>query len=89
MDHNENVKLRGVIKDMRFAMLTTAEEDGTLPSTVRVIRFDGDLWFLYLWRRAQVDEINHNQHVNVSYARQKTKGTFQYRVHNLCVIGRR
>jgi len=42
----DNVKkLRELIKDMRFAMLTTAEEDGTLrsrPMATQEFDFDGD-----------------------------------------------
>jgi len=66
MDNNneKNTKLRELIKDMRFAMLTTIEEDVKPPNGDSEFDFDGDLWF-FTWR-VQVDEIKHNQHNNVS-----------------------
>lgn len=74
-DHNENIKkLRDLIKDIKFAMLTTAEEDGTLrsrPMVTQQTEFDGDLWFFTNASAPKVDEVQQNQHVNVSYAEPK------------------
>ncbi len=74
-DHNENIKkVRELIKDIRFAMLTTIEEDGTLrsrPMATQEVEFDGDLWFFTYGGAPKVDEIQHDQHVNVSYAEPK------------------
>lgn len=71
-DNNEDIKkLRELIKDIRFAMLTTAEEDGTLrsrPMATQQTEFDGDLWFFTSADTAKVDEIKQDRHVNVSYA---------------------
>lgn len=71
-DHNENIKkLREMIKDIRFAMMTTAEDDGTLrsrPMATQQVEFDGDLWFFTNANAPKVDEVQHNQHVNLSYA---------------------
>jgi len=71
-EHSENIKkLRELIKDMRFAMLTTAEENGTLrsrPMATQEVEDDGDLWFFTYGSAHKVDEIEHNHHVNVSYA---------------------
>ncbi len=75
-DSNENInkKLHDLIKDIRFAMLTTVEEDGTLrsrPMATQEFEFDGDLWFFTAAHAPKVDEVQHNQHVNVSYAEPK------------------
>jgi general stress protein 26 len=71
-DNNENIKkLRELIKDIRFAMLTTVEEDGTLrsrPMATQETEFDGELWFFTNANSPKVDEVQHEQHVNVSYA---------------------
>jgi len=64
-------KLRELIKDIKFAMLTTAEDDGTLrsrPMATQQIEFDGDLWFFTNASAPKVDEIRHDQHVNVSFS---------------------
>ncbi len=71
-DQNENIKkLHHLIKDIKFAMLTTVEEDGTLrsrPMATQQFEFDGDLWFFTSAKAPKVDEAQQNQHVNVSYA---------------------
>lgn len=71
-DQNESIKkLRDLIKDIKFAMLTTAEKDGTLrsrPMVTQQTEFDGDLWFFTNASAPKVDEVQQNQHVNVSYA---------------------
>lgn len=71
-DHNDHIKkLRELIKDIKFAMLTTVEEDGTLhsrPMATQHSEFDGDLWFFTNAKAPKVDEVQHNQHVNVSYS---------------------
>lgn len=64
-------KLGELIKDIRFAMLTTAETDGTLrsrPMATQKQEFDGDLWFFTGASSAKVAEVQRDQHVNVSYA---------------------
>lgn len=73
-NENINKKLHDLIKDIRFAMLTTVEEDGTLrsrPMATQEFEFDGDLWFFTAAHAPKVDEVQHNQHVNVSYAEPK------------------
>jgi general stress protein 26 len=71
-DNTENIKkIRELIKDIRFAMLTTVEEDGTLrsrPMATQQTEFDGDLWFFTNANAPKVDEVQREQHVNVSYA---------------------
>ena len=74
-DRDENIKkLHELIKDIRFAMLTTIEEDGTLrsrPMATQEFDFDGDLWFFTYGSAHKVEEVQHNQHVNISYAEPK------------------
>jgi general stress protein 26 len=71
-DYQENIKkLRELIKDIKFAMLTTVEQDGTLrsrPMVTQQSEFDGNLWFFTNANAPKVDEVEQNQHVNVSYA---------------------
>lgn len=70
---NESVKKLGaMIADIDFAMLTTAEEDGTLrsrPMSTQQVEFDGDLWFFTRASSPKVEEVEREQHVNVSYAK--------------------
>ena len=52
-------------------MFTTAEEDGTLrsrPMATQEVEDDGDLWFFTDGGATKVDEVEHNQSVNVSYS---------------------
>ena len=71
-DHNESIrKLGEMIKGIEFAMLTTAEADGTLrsrPMRTQQADFDGDLWFFTRASAPKVDEVKQDQNVNVSYA---------------------
>lgn len=72
MTNQENAQtLWELIKDIKFAMLTTMDEDGTLrsrPMTTQQEPFDGDLWFFTPLDSAKVREINTEHQVNVSYA---------------------
>lgn len=68
-------KLRDLIQDIRVAMLTTVEEDGSLRSRpmatqklTQKAEFDGELWFFTGAGSEKVQEIRREQHVNVSYA---------------------
>ncbi|MBA2748015.1 MAG: pyridoxamine 5'-phosphate oxidase family protein [Tatlockia sp.] len=74
-DHQDNIKkLHDMVKDIRFAMLTTVEEDGTLrsrPMATQEFEFDGDLWFFTSADATKVNEVQHEHHVNVSYAEPK------------------
>ncbi len=71
-DRNEHIKRLGeLIKDIKIAMLTTAEEDGTLrsrPMATQQAEFDGNIWFFTRASTPKVDEVEHNNHVNLSYA---------------------
>lgn len=60
-----------MIKGIRIAMMTTATEDGTLrsrPMATQQTDFDGQLWFFTDSDSGKVFEINHENHVNISYA---------------------
>jgi general stress protein 26 len=64
-------KLYEMIKDIRIAMMTTAEPDGTLrsrPMATQQTEFDGDLWFFTGASSGKVDEVQADRHVNISYA---------------------
>jgi general stress protein 26 len=64
-------KLDSLIKGIRFAMLTTVCRDGSLrsrPMATQREDFRGTLWFFTSDRDAKVHEIEHDKHVNVSYA---------------------
>jgi general stress protein 26 len=67
----ENVrKLRDMIKGIKFAMLTTAEDDGSLrcrPMLTLDAEFDGDLYFFTKVSAPKVDEVERDRHVCVSY----------------------
>jgi general stress protein 26 len=64
-------KLAGIIKEIKFAMLTTVAEDGTLrsrPMATQQQEFDGDLWFFTRADSEKVQQAQHEEHVNVAYA---------------------
>ena len=63
-------KLNDLIKDMKFAMLTTVCHDGGLhsrPMANQKVEFDGTLWFLTRDDSPKTDEIRRAQKVNISY----------------------
>jgi len=67
----EIAKIADIIKDIRFAMLTTAEPDGVLrsrPMTRQQIEFDGHLWFFTAADSPKVWETDQHRQVNVSFA---------------------
>ncbi|MCX6047196.1 MAG: pyridoxamine 5'-phosphate oxidase family protein [Chloroflexi bacterium] len=64
-------KLGELIKDIKFAMLTTFDKDGTLrsrPMTTQEVEFDGDLWF-FAGKNSELAKETKKQHqVNLAYA---------------------
>lgn len=72
-DRDEQIKkLAEMVKDIEFAMLTTVEPDGSLrsrPMATQKIEFDGDLWFFTRASSPKVDDVEHEQNVNASFAR--------------------
>lgn len=70
MENKEIDKLKELVKDIRIAMLTTIEEDGTLRSRpMSTNEFEGDstLWFFTEGNSAKIHEIDHERKVNISY----------------------
>ncbi len=71
-DRDSEIKhLASIIKGIRFAMLTTVEEDGSLhsrPMTTQDVEFDGDLWFFTRADAPKVNEAIVHRKVNVSFA---------------------
>ncbi len=64
-------RLRDLIGDMKFAMLTTRAVDGTLssrPMTTLETEFDGTLWFLAAADSLKALDIEQRPKVNLGYA---------------------
>jgi general stress protein 26 len=64
-------KLDELIKDIRVAMLTTVEEDGSLrsrPMAAPKMAFQGELWFFTSADAPKVAESQQHRQVNVSFA---------------------
>ncbi|MBD1823222.1 pyridoxamine 5'-phosphate oxidase family protein [Cyanobacteria bacterium FACHB-DQ100] len=65
-------KLRDIIKDINFCMLTTIDDDGSLrsrPMSVNSeVEANGDLWFFTYASSHKVTEVNHHHQVNVSFS---------------------
>lgn len=71
--HDEKVaKLRELVKEIDFCMLTTIAEDGSLHSRPMSangeIDLNGDLWFFIYADSGKVTEINRAEQVNVSFS---------------------
>ncbi len=65
-------KLREEIKGIRIAMLTTAEQDGTLrarPMGTQEMDANGALWFFTSADSPKVDEVQQDRNVNITYAK--------------------
>jgi general stress protein 26 len=68
-------RLDTLIKDIKFAMMTTIDADGALQSRPMTTQkradgqaFGGTLWFFSGQRTSVVDEIAHDPRVNLTYA---------------------
>ncbi len=72
MGRDESIRhIAGMIGDIKFALLTTANGDGQLharPMTTQQTEFDGDLWFIGSKDSGSVADIRLNPQVNASYA---------------------
>lgn len=77
LSSEENVqKFLSLIKDVKFAMLTTVGDDGMLhscPMTTQEVedevKFDGSLWFFINKSSHKIAEIGSEPHVNLSYSK--------------------
>ena len=71
-DHNSEIKKLGeLMKGIKFAMLTTMEEDGSLhsrPMAAQEVEFDGDLWFFTHVSSAKVWESQQHRQVSVTFS---------------------
>lgn len=69
---NSDVKKLGeLIKDVKVAMLTTLEADGSVhsrPMMTQETEFDGDLWFFTGKNSGKTRAIKNDQKVNVAYS---------------------
>ena len=64
-------KLGELIKDIKIAMFTTTDPDGSLrsrPMACQEVDFDGDLWFFTHKSSSKVHSIVSDQKVNLAYA---------------------
>jgi general stress protein 26 len=68
-------RLDTLIKDIKFAMMTTVDSAGTMQSRPMTTQkraegqaFDGTLWFFSGLRTSVVEEIAHDPRVNLTYA---------------------
>jgi general stress protein 26 len=64
-------KIAELIKDIKLAMMTTTDSDGTLhsrPMATQNKEFDGTLYFLTDKNSHKLDELRHDAHVNIAYA---------------------
>lgn len=65
-------KLRELMEGIETAMLTTVDDDGSLRSrpmgVLKPGEFDGSLWFFTRASSPKMQEVEHEHHVNVSFA---------------------
>jgi general stress protein 26 len=64
-------KIAELMKDIKFAMLTTVEENGRLhsrPMTTQSVEFDGDLWFFTRSESPKAWELQTHRQVSVTFA---------------------
>ncbi|QDA61876.1 pyridoxamine 5'-phosphate oxidase family protein [Hymenobacter jejuensis] len=69
---NDVTKLIERIKDIKIAMLTTYDEDGTLhsrPMYTQEPEKDGTLWFFTEKDSAKIYEVRKENHVNLGYSK--------------------
>jgi general stress protein 26 len=70
-DPGDWLKLGGLIRDIRVALLTTIDHDGRLHTRpVQTLQVDADrtLWFFTDWTSPKVDELHHDVRVSLGYA---------------------
>ena len=70
--------MAGIVKDVKFAMLTTTTAEGHLharPMTTQEKEYDGDLWFIGAKDTEAVTDMKARPQVNVSFSN-PGKGTY-------------
>jgi general stress protein 26 len=68
---DELQKVGDLVEEIKFGMLTTEEEDGSLrsrPMSTLQMDANGDLWFFTAKSSPKVEECEHHGEVNLSYA---------------------
>ena len=72
-EHAEAIKkLAELIKGIKYAMLTTTDQDGMMhsrPMATQNEEFDGTLWFFTRASAPKVEEVEREHKVNVSYSK--------------------
>lgn len=61
-----------IIKDIKFAMLSTKDEHGEIcsrPMTLQQMEFDGELWFFFGKNSVVVKQIENSPRVNLTFAK--------------------
>lgn len=64
-------KIAELIKDVKFAMLTTVTDDGHLhacPMTTQAVEFNGEIWFIGSNTTETVSDIKQRPQVNLAYS---------------------
>jgi general stress protein 26 len=67
-------KIAELVKDISIAMMTTVAKDGTMSSRPMAVQhkpFDGALWFLTRSHSDKIGEVEHDQHVTLTFAEPK------------------
>ena len=71
-NRSENIKKLGsMIKDIRFAMLSTSDKDGSIrsrPMGTLSTEFDGEIWFFTREPSGKTQSIQNDQNVNLAYS---------------------
>ena len=70
-NHGDLAKLGELIRDIRVALLTTADRDGgfhTRPVQTLQVEADRTLWFFTDWSSRKTDELHHDVRVSLGYA---------------------
>lgn len=74
-EKNDILQFGKLIKDIKFAMLTTREVGGNTlvsrPMTLQQLEFDGNLWFFAAWTSELVKQIENNPYVNLAFSNSK------------------
>lgn len=75
VQHQEHIELQEVadlVHEIKFAMMTTEEADGTLrsrPMATMEMDAAGNLWFFTALSSPKIDEAEQHRQINLSYAR--------------------
>jgi general stress protein 26 len=70
-DPGDLAKMGELIRDIRIALLTTADRDGsfhTRPLQTLQVEDDRKLWFFTDWGSRKTDELHHDARVSLGYA---------------------